>query len=143
MTNDHEQIDSQVIVDLDLFYQKHAEETVDLGLKEFAEGDSRELEESYKRICYCGATNCMLTADTRIYDDYKVDKLRTEEFLNENQHLIRYLEPKSQEHMLSQKDCVVLFPRQISAFVLRSRSWGTSDSRQNAEARVLIETSCS
>jgi hypothetical protein len=118
----HLQIDSQVIVDLDLFYQK-TPRNFDLGLRAIPPGDIREYSENYVQTCGCRENECANTP-TPIFDDRRIDELRTKHFLDKHSFLVRFAEPASQVLMASRDDCLVLFPRRIPAFVLRSRTWG-------------------
>lgn len=118
------QIDSQVIIDLGLFYQKQPEKIPDLGLVEPPESDNKEVEENYNRPCWCAKPDCSpVMMSSRIFNDHKVDKLRTREFLDEHQLLVRFTEPVNQKQLLENDEYCILFPRQIYAFVLRSRKW--------------------
>lgn len=120
------QIDSQIIIDLDLFYQKNPDEIPDLGLREPGESNVKEIQESYIKECHCGVKNCTMNFRSLIYDDRKVDRFRTNKFMAAHQLLVRFTEQSSQTQFLSREDFLVLFPRKIHAFVLRSRSWGES-----------------
>lgn len=85
------QVDSQLIVDLDIFYQQCPEARPPLGLYEPAEGDVREVEEYMPLPCYCSDANCKFYDQlSLIYDDRKVDKLETRQFTRDNPALFRF-----------------------------------------------------
>lgn len=99
----------------------------DLGLREITMGDVRELTESY-RVEDPDSTDRFAGAvyPSSMFNDRQVDQYLTQRYLEQNQCLIRYYEAQSQATILSRDDLVVLFPRLIHGFVLRSRTWGMS-----------------
>jgi hypothetical protein len=120
-------IESQIIVDFGLYFQKHQKDIPLLGLTEQAEADSREVTENV--ACYCGRPDCLLAVpDRSIYDDRKVDLQLAEEFFSdEKSRLLRLV--KGDKSALSD-DQLRLLPNKVYAFVLRNRKWCTSSKTQ-------------
>ena len=116
------QIDSQIILDLNLFYQKNPEEIPKLGLMEQRQNDPDEWSHEVFYPCNCGPKGCRLS-DSMVwcYDDRKVDRALTTRFTSQNQHFLRWPGPASQDCF--RQDYRHLFPRRIHGYVLRSRTW--------------------
>ena len=113
-------IESQVIVDFGLYFQKHQKDIPTLGLTEQIEGDSREVMENLH--CPCGRPNCTyIIPDHSIYDDRKVDQQLAKEFFSDKKsRLTRHV--KGDKSALSD-DQLRLLPNKVYAFVLRNRKW--------------------
>ena len=114
------QIESQVIVDFGLYFQKHQKDVPTLGLTEQVEADNREVTENH--ACYCGRPDCTLTVpDRSIYDDRKVDQQLAEEFFSDEKS--RLLRPVKGDKSALSDDQLRLLPNKVYAFVLRNRKW--------------------
>lgn len=113
-----------MIIDLELFYQKQPADVPSIGLREIPPGDSKEVTESYRSWNQTDQGYRETAWASDIFDDRQIDKHRTYQFLEKNQFLVRWYEPQSQAILRSRDDMVILFPRRIHGFVLRSRTWG-------------------
>jgi hypothetical protein len=86
-------------------------------------GDVREVQETFRRPCYCGKEACMISVDKGdIYDDRQVDEALTIQSTTENPYLARFAGRPMEQEILKEK-YGYLFPRQIYGFVLRNRTW--------------------
>ncbi|KAL8850890.1 MAG: hypothetical protein Q9221_004203 [Calogaya cf. arnoldii] len=109
-----EQIDSQVIIDFALAYQKHPKNTPKFGLRSWIEDDARIVTEA------CGIPGCTdCFQDRFMFDDHRVDRQRTVEFIRANGTLLRTI---SNSDELTE-DMMLLLPNRVYGFVLRSRRW--------------------
>ncbi|KAL8757382.1 MAG: hypothetical protein Q9199_002259 [Rusavskia elegans] len=109
-----EQIDSQVIIDFALAYQKHPKNTPKFGLRSWIEDDARIVTEA------CGIPGCTdCFQDRFMFDDHRVDRQRTVEFIRANGTLLRTI---SNSEELTE-DMMLLLPNRVYGFVLRSRRW--------------------
>ncbi|KAL8786278.1 MAG: hypothetical protein Q9213_002873 [Squamulea squamosa] len=109
-----EQIDSQVIIDFALAYQKHPKHTPKFGLRSWIEDDARIVTEA------CGIPGCTDCFKDRImFDDHRVDRQRTVEFIRANGSLLRTI--SSCEELT--ENMMLLLPNRVYGFVLRSRRW--------------------
>ena len=80
------QIDSQVIIDSNLAYQKYPEKAPEFGLKSWMEDDDRIVKEA------CGIPGCTeCFRDRYIYDDHRIDRQRTIDFIKANRSLLRLM----------------------------------------------------
>ena len=108
------QIDSQVIIDSNLAYRKYPEKAPKFGLKSWMEDDNRIVKEA------CGIPGCTeCFRDRYIYDDHRIDRQRTIDFIKANRGLLRLMN-------LSEKlsdDFKLLLTKRVFGFVLRSRKW--------------------
>ena len=108
------QIDSQVIVDISLAYRKYPEIAPKFGLKSWIEDDARIVTEA------CGVPGCTDCFKGRfIFDDHKIDRQRTVEFMNANKGLLRTFNDISE----LTDELMLLLPNRIYGFILRSRRW--------------------
>ncbi|KAF4545365.1 AAA family ATPase [Lasiodiplodia theobromae] len=118
-----EQIDSRVIIDLSLYWEKNIEKRPVLGLRRPEEADVREVAEMNTCSCY----NCRSESKRRnshIYDDRKVDRQRMEAFIAENSDTWRLIrDPKGKV----KHDLLCLLPSRVFGYVLRSRKWHQLD----------------
>ncbi|KAL8726302.1 MAG: hypothetical protein Q9166_006804 [cf. Caloplaca sp. 2 TL-2023] len=109
-----EQIDSQVIIDFALAYQKHPNNAPKFGLRSWIEDDARIVTEA------CGIPGCTdCFKDRFMFDDHRVDRQRTVEFIRANQSLLRTI--SSSEELTD--NMMLLLPNRVYGFVLRSRRW--------------------
>ena len=108
------QIDSQVIIDSNLAYRKYPEKAPKFGLKSWMEDDNRIVKEA------CGIPGCTeCFRDRYIYDDYRIDRQRTIDFIKANRGLLRLM---NHSEKLSD-DFKLLLTNRVFGFVLRSRKW--------------------
>lgn len=108
------QIDSQVIIDSNLAYQKYPEKAPKFGLKSWMEDDDRIVKEA------CGIPGCTeCFRDRYIYDDHRIDRQRTIDFIKANRSLLRLM---NHSERLSD-DFKLLLTNRVFGFVLRSRRW--------------------
>ena len=108
------QIDSQVIIDSNLAYRKYPEKAPKFGLKSWMEDDNRIVTEA------CGIPGCTeCFRDRYIYDDHRIDRQRTIDFIKANRGLLRLM---NQSEKLSD-DFKLLLTNRVFGFVLRSRKW--------------------
>ncbi|KAL6721425.1 hypothetical protein ACLMJK_000528 [Lecanora helva] len=109
-----EQIDSQVIIDVPLAYRKHPQSTPKFGLQSWIEDDARIVTEA------CGIPGCTDCFRERfMFDDHRIDRQRTVEFMEANNSLLRTLGDISELN----DDLLLLLPNRVYGFVLRSRRW--------------------
>ncbi|KAL8811797.1 MAG: hypothetical protein Q9223_007455, partial [Gallowayella weberi] len=109
-----EQIDSQVIIDFALAYRKHPKNAPRFGLRSWIEDDARIVTEA------CGIPGCTdCFKDRFMFDDHRVDRQRTVEFIRANQLLLRTV--SSSEELT--ESMMLLLPNRVYGFVLRSRRW--------------------
>ncbi|KAL8658229.1 MAG: hypothetical protein Q9226_001166 [Calogaya cf. arnoldii] len=109
-----EQIDSQVIIDFALAYQKHPKNIPKFGLRSWIEDDARIVTEA------CGIPGCTdCFQDRFMFDDHRVDRQRTVEFIRANGTLLRTI---SNSNELTD-NMMLLLPNRVYGFVLRSRRW--------------------
>ncbi|KAI4166136.1 MAG: hypothetical protein LQ342_000022 [Letrouitia transgressa] len=109
-----EQIDSQVIVDINLHCRKFPECAPRFGLKSWVEDAERIVNES------CGVPGCTeCFKERRMFDDHRIDRQRTVEYVKSNGNLLRKID---QNEELSD-DILMLLPNRVFGFVLRSRKW--------------------
>ncbi|KAL8823068.1 MAG: hypothetical protein Q9191_006210 [Dirinaria sp. TL-2023a] len=109
-----EQIDSQVIIDFALAYQKHPKNAPKFGLRSWIEDDARIVTEA------CGVPGCTdCFKDRFMFDDHRVDRQRTVEFIRANGSLLRAI---SNSDELTDS-MMILLPQKVYGFVLRSRRW--------------------
>ncbi|KAI4276855.1 MAG: hypothetical protein LQ337_002202 [Flavoplaca oasis] len=109
-----EQIDSQVIIDFALAYQKHPKNAPKFGLRSWIEDDARIVTEA------CGIPGCTdCFQDRFMFDDHRVDRQRTVEFIRANGALLRTI---SNNEELTE-NMMLLLPNRVYGFVLRSRRW--------------------
>ncbi|KAL8687148.1 MAG: hypothetical protein Q9224_005239, partial [Gallowayella concinna] len=109
-----EQIDSQVIIDFALAYRKHPKNAPHFGLRSWIEDDARIVTEA------CGIPGCTdCFKDRFMFDDHRVDRQRTVEFIRANQLLLRTV--SSSEELT--ESMMLLLPNRVYGFVLRSRRW--------------------
>ncbi|KAL9018868.1 MAG: hypothetical protein Q9185_003839 [Variospora sp. 1 TL-2023] len=113
-----EQIDSQVIIDFALAYRKHPKNAPRFGLRSWIEDDARVVTEA------CGIPGCTdCFKDRFMFDDHRVDRQRTVEFIRANGSLLRTISSSDDltenltEHMM------LLLPNKVYGFVLRTRKW--------------------
>ena len=108
------QIDSQVIIDSNLAYRKYPEKAPNFGLKSWMEDDNRIVKEA------CGIPGCTeCFRDRYIYDDHRIDRQRTIDFIKANRGLLRLMNTNEK---LSD-DFKLLLTNRVFGFVLRSRKW--------------------
>ena len=108
------QIDSQVIIDSNLAYQKDPEKAPKFGLKSWMQDDNRIVKEA------CGIPGCTeCFRDRYIYDDHRIDRQRTIDFIKANKSLLRLM--KHSERLSD--DFKLLLTNRVFGFVLRSRRW--------------------
>ena len=108
------QIDSQVIIDSNLAYQKYPEKAPKFGLRSWMEDDDRIVKEA------CGIPGCTeCFRDRYIYDDHRIDRQRTIDFIKANRSLLRLM---NHNERLSD-DFKLLLTNRVFGFVLRSRRW--------------------
>lgn len=108
------QIDSQVIIDSNLAYQKYPEKAPKFGLKSWMEDDNRVVKEA------CGIPGCTeCFRDRYIYDDHRIDRQRTIDFIKANRALLRLM---NHSETLSD-DFKLLLTNRVFGFILRSRKW--------------------
>lgn len=108
------QIDSQVVIDSNLAYQKYPEKAPRFGLKSWMEDDDRIVKEA------CGIPGCTeCFRDRYIYDDHRIDRQRTIDFIKANRALLRLT---NHSERLSD-DFKLLLTNRVFGFVLRSRRW--------------------
>ncbi|KAL8836140.1 MAG: hypothetical protein Q9170_003033 [Blastenia crenularia] len=108
------QIDSQVIIDFALAYRKHPKNAPKFGLRSWIEDDARIVTEA------CGIPGCTdCFKDRFMFDDHRVDRQRTVEFIRANQDLLRIITDVKE---LTQ-NIMLLLPNKIYGFILRSRRW--------------------
>ncbi|KAL8652056.1 MAG: hypothetical protein Q9210_002906 [Variospora velana] len=113
-----EQIDSQVIIDFALAYRKHPKNAPRFGRRSWIEDDARVVTEA------CGIPGCTdCFKDRFMFDDHRVDRQRTVEFIRANGSLLRTISSSDDltenltEHMM------LLLPNKVYGFVLRTRKW--------------------
>lgn len=108
------QIDSQIIIDSNLAYRKYPEKAPKFGLKSWMEDDNRIIKEA------CGIAGCTeCFRDRYIYDDHRIDRQRTINFIKANRWLLRLVNTSEK---LSD-DFKLLLTNRVFGFVLRSRKW--------------------
>ncbi|KAL8759679.1 MAG: hypothetical protein Q9184_003542 [Pyrenodesmia sp. 2 TL-2023] len=106
-------IDSQVIIDFALAYRKHPKNAPKFGLRSWIEDDARIVTEA------CGIPGCTdCFKDRFMFDDHRVDRQRTVEFIRANGSLLRIT---SSEELT--ESMMLLLPNRVYGFVLRSRRW--------------------
>ncbi|KAL8673281.1 MAG: hypothetical protein Q9168_002279 [Polycauliona sp. 1 TL-2023] len=109
-----EQIDSQVIIDFALAYQKHPKNMPKFGLRSWIEDDARIVTEA------CGIPGCTdCFQDRFMFDDHRVDRQRTVEFIRANGTLLRTVSNTDE----LDENMMLLLPNRVYGFVLRSRRW--------------------
>lgn len=124
--DDIRQIESDVVVDFDHYFQLHPNDPRPLfGLEEPEEGDICETQQSELSKCFCGKRNCPFDKeqDLYLYDDRNVDSFAMNQYISsEGALFVRY---KSCQDELREEHHE-LFPRKIHGFVLRERKWRKS-----------------
>ncbi|GAB7359523.1 hypothetical protein MBLNU230_g6167t1 [Neophaeotheca triangularis] len=124
-----EQLDSEVIVDLDYYHQSHPEAEPLFGLHQPPDAEAQETREK------------LLTLhESTIFDDSVVDKLRTDKYLRQHPYLVRWSEDQYQRFMLSADDCIILFPREMWGFVLRTREFTRLDVLRITEVAPRVQS---
>ncbi|KAL8993104.1 MAG: hypothetical protein Q9169_006595, partial [Polycauliona sp. 2 TL-2023] len=109
-----EQLDSQCIIDFALAYQKHPQNTPKFGLRSWIEDDARIVTEA------CGIPGCTdCFQDRFMFDDHRVDRQRTVEFIRANGTLLRTVSNTDE----LDENMMLLLPNRVYGFVLRSRRW--------------------
>ncbi|KAB2569676.1 hypothetical protein DBV05_g11652 [Lasiodiplodia theobromae] len=120
--DNREQIDSRVIVDLSLYWEKNIEKRPVVGLKRPKEADVREVAEI--GTCSCYGCSMIKGRNSHIYDDRKIDRQRMEAFIAENSDAWRLIrDPKGKV----KHDLLSLLPSRVFGYVLRSRKWHQLD----------------
>ena len=99
---------------MDLAYRKDPKSAPVFGLRSWIENDARKVAEM------CGIPGCTECFKERmIYDDHRLDRQRTLDFIKANGSLLR---PVSVDQQLTEEKLLFL-PRRVYGFVLRSRKW--------------------
>ncbi|KAL8932924.1 MAG: hypothetical protein Q9216_006609, partial [Gyalolechia sp. 2 TL-2023] len=113
-----EQIDSQVIIDFALAYRKHPKNAPKFGLRSWIEDDARVVTEA------CGIPGCTdCFKDRFMFDDHRVDRQRTVEFIRANGSLLRTISSSEDLTKNLTENMMLLLPNKVYGFVLRSRRW--------------------
>ncbi|KAI4190745.1 MAG: hypothetical protein L6R41_000607 [Letrouitia leprolyta] len=113
-----EQIDSQVIIDFALAYRKHPKNAPKFGLRSWIEDDARVVTEA------CGIPGCTdCFKDRLMFDDHRVDRQRTVEFIRANGALLRTISSNEDLTKNLTQNMMLLLPNRVYGFVLRSRRW--------------------
>ncbi|KAL9005183.1 MAG: hypothetical protein Q9188_002019 [Gyalolechia gomerana] len=113
-----EQIDSQVIIDFSLAYRKHPKNAPKFGLRSWIEDDARVVTEA------CGIPGCTdCFKDRFMFDDHRVDRQRTVEFIRANGSLLRTISSSDDLNKNLTESMMLLLPNRVYGFVLRSRRW--------------------
>ncbi|KAL8953130.1 MAG: hypothetical protein Q9222_001013 [Ikaeria aurantiellina] len=109
-----DQIDSQVIIDFALAYRKYPKNAPKFGLRSWIQDDARIVTEA------CGIPGCTdCFKDRFMFDDHRVDRQRTVEFIRANQSLLRIITDVKE----LTESIMLLLPNKVFGFVLRSRKW--------------------
>lgn len=119
------QIDSDVIIDLELWSQQNPDLVPHVGLYDPPNPRREETVETYPVPCYCPDRLCTHMETLQyIYDDGKIDKKSTAEFLQRNQVLLRPFDDNQSKFL---DDFSLLLPRSIWGFCLLNRTWGKTN----------------
>ena len=103
-----------MIIDSSLAYRKHPENVPEFGLTSWMEDDNRVVKEA------CGVPGCTeCFKDRYVYDDHRIDRQRTIDFIKANRGLLRLI---NHSENLSD-DFKLLLTNRVFGFVLRSRKW--------------------
>jgi hypothetical protein len=116
------QVDSQVIIDLQLAFSDIKGSRPKIGLDDLVSDDSRETREPhFKSAPHCFIPGCC--GNDCIFQDYIIDELEVREFKSQSSRLLRSTEDAAE----LEDDQIVLLPGRVLGFVLRSRKWATFD----------------
>src|ERR1700731_899583 len=101
---------------MSLAFQRDPDSAPTLGLKSWIEHDARIVTET------CGVPGCSRCFQSRyMFDDHRVDRQRTVEFMKANVKLVEFVDAVDSEFLSDEQ--LLLLPNHVHAFVLRSRKW--------------------
>ncbi|KAL8868256.1 MAG: hypothetical protein Q9174_005108 [Haloplaca sp. 1 TL-2023] len=104
----------QVIIDFALAYRNFPKNAPHFGIRSWIEDDARIVTEA------CGIPGCTdCFKDRFMFDDHRVDRQRTVEFIRAHGNLLRTI--SSSDELTD--DMMLLLPNRVYGFVLRSRRW--------------------
>lgn len=113
------QVDSEVIIDFQLFLIRNKTEKPVIGLENLVEDDLREVHDDKYMFEACGTSGCC--SNDVIYRDYEVDEKERADFKNSKKALFKSTD--NPKHLTA--DHEILLPPKVYGFVLRTRKWAS------------------